>query len=116
MYYIIYDNKWPMCAAMSYDDIIGMAEDILGPHKEIADIGINPLSVPGAIAVKPQNDAQMLLAAKTVLEDHWGLFEYYPEHEPGEFMWYATEYGIEEQAEALLRLHDPEFANDEFGE
>jgi hypothetical protein len=116
MYYIIYDNEYPMCAAMSYDDIIGMAEDVLGQDKYLADVGINPLVIPGAIAVKPSNDAQMLLAAKTVLEEHWGFFGYYSEQDLGDFLWYATEYDIEEQAKALIRLHDPEFANAEFGE
>lgn len=115
MYYIIYDNEYPMAAFMSYDDVIGMAQDILGPDKDVADIGINPLSIPAAIAVKPENSRQMMKAAKSVLEDHWGLFEYYPYDEPGEFIWYATEHNLLDQATGLIKLHDPEFARIELG-
>jgi hypothetical protein len=113
MYYIIYDNQYPMAAFMSYNDIIGMAEDILGAHETLKERGYSPF--PG-LCHQPETPAQYLKAAQEVLEEHWGLFQYHPYDEAGEFIWYATEHNILDQATALIKLHDPEFARIELGE
>jgi hypothetical protein len=63
----------------------------------------------------PQDDAEYLQAAQEVLEQHWGLFEYNSEYDVGEFVWYATKYDILDQAVALVKQHDPEFARIELG-
>jgi len=113
MYYIIYDSEYPMAAFMSYDDIIGMAQDILGPNETLESRGFTPF--PG-LCYQPQNPHEFLKAAREALQDHWGLFQYYPYDEAAEFIWYATEYNILDQAVDLIKLHDPEYARIELGE
>lgn len=109
--YIIYDNEYPMCAYMSAQDIVGMAEDVIFPES-LKEYGYSP--APG-LAAQPNGEAQMLMAAQQVLEEHWGLFMYFADGDSADFVWYATEHNIEHQAKALIKLHDPELAAIEWG-
>ena len=112
MYYIIYDQNYPMTAFMSYTDIIGMAEDIIGNQKTLKEVGYSPS--PG-LCYEPNTPDEYLKAAQQVLEEEWGLYMVFPFDESGEFVWYAAEQGIEEQAINLVATHDPELAKIEYG-
>lgn len=111
MYYIIYDRDYPMTAFMSHADIVGMAEDVLFP-RTLKEEGFAPYA---GLCCEPNGPKEMLMAAQQVLERHWGLFEYFPYDEAGEFVWHASEHGIEDQAKSLVKLHDPELAASEWG-
>ena len=111
MYYVIYDNEYTMAGYMSYKDIVGYAEDVCG--KSLKEIGYTPF--PGIVS-EPQCESEYLMAARDVLDEHWGLFKYFPPSDTGEFLWEAAEHGIEEQAIKLVKQHDPEYARIEFGE
>ena len=112
MYYIIYDRDYPMTAFMSYDDIIGMAEDVIGNQTTLKEVGFAPF--PG-LRHEPQTKQEYLQAAQQVLEREWGLYMVFPYEEASEFVWYAAENGIEEQGIALVAKHDPELAKIEYG-
>ena len=83
-----------------------MAEDVVGSLEEYGF---------GTLGLQPVREQEFIQAAKEALEREYGLCMIFHPEDAGEFVWHASELGIEEQALKLLAQHDPWLAKMEYG-